>query len=261
MKLAFLCTADLWKNLAVSILIVLLTGSPATAQVNEPDIAELRKELERVKTAADLTDAVRAMAEQALKQAIEQVELTEQWHSKADEFSAARKQAPAMLKNLAVDLDKPLVEVALAVPDGVTLSDMEQLLEQAESELDIARNTAAQLDAEKLRRAARRLELPKLLTDAGMRLNAAEDMLKDTPPSNQSPALVSALKALNLARTATIQMERQALQNELASYEARGGLLKARLQMADRQIAMHERLVAFWNQQVNKERSREAEEA
>jgi potassium efflux system protein len=230
---------------------------PSPAQ----SIEELKTQLDLAQTATDLSEDVKARVVGFYTQAIQQLELARQWAAKAAEFDAERQSAPEKLAALKTELEAPLSDATLdGDPPDATRAEHEQLLRQAQSDLEAEKRALADWERERERRTARRKEIPELLAGARTRLQALSDTPQIVEPDQ--PAVVRlAQQAARQTRPLAIEREIETYNAELASYDARRDLMQARLDRASRRIAYLDKLVALRQTRVQEKASEESEKA
>jgi potassium efflux system protein len=220
--------------------------------------SELQLQLKQVQNAADLTEDTKSKAVSLYTQAIQQLEIAEQWLAKAAEYEAERQKAPETLSAIQAELATPLGEPTPDVPADATRADLEQRLTQVQSDLEAEKKTLADWERERDRRTTRRKEIPDLLTAAKSRLQA----LAETPtgPGVEQPGVIRlAQQALSQARRLAIEREIEAYNGELLSYDARRDLLQARLDRASRRVAYLDKLAGAWQKLIQERAQKESE--
>jgi potassium efflux system protein len=222
-------------------------------------VVELQLLLKQAQDASDLTEEARAKAVNSYTQAIQQLEVAEQWAAKAAEFEAERRKAPETLQAIQAELATPPDEPTPEALADASRADLEQQLRQAQSDLEAERKTLADWERERDRRTARRREVPDLLTAARARLQALTEA-PAAPEAEQPAAVRLAQQALNQARRLAIEREIEAHNGELLSYDGRRDLLQARLDRAARRVAYAEKLAGAL-QKLVQERARQESEA
>ena len=225
--------------------------------VPQPSLSasELQLQLKQVQEAADLAEDIKTKAVGLYTQAIQQLEIAEQWAAKALEYEAERQKAPELLSAIQAELMTPLVESTPDVPVDATRADLEQRLRQAQSDLEAEKKGLADWERERDRRTARRKEIPELLTAAKSRLQT----LAETPAGTEAEQLAVirlAQQALSQIRRLAVEREIEAYNGELLSYDARRDLLQARLDRASRRVAHLDKLAGAW-QKLVQERARQ----
>jgi potassium efflux system protein len=223
-------------------------------------LAELQLLLKQAQEAPDLAEEAKARAVNSLTQAVQQLEVAEQWAAKAAEFEAERRKAPETLQAIQAELATPPSEPQPEVPADASRADLEQQLRQAQGDLEAERKTQADWERERDRRTARRREVPDLLTAARTRLQALAEA--SAAPEAEQPATVRlAQQALNQARRLAIEREIEGYNAELLSYDGRRDLLQARLDRAARRVAYAEKLAGALQRLVQERAQQESEAA
>lgn len=99
--------------------------TPATQPaVPQPSLSasELQLHLKQAQDAADIAEDIKAKLVNAYTQAIQQLQLAEEWAAKAAESEAARLNTPETLKAIQAELATPLEEPKPDVPPEATRS-------------------------------------------------------------------------------------------------------------------------------------------
>ena len=238
------------------------TQPPAATQAAVPkpslSASELQLQVKAVQDATDLADDVKSKAVGAYNQAIQQIEIAEQWAAKAAEYEAERQKAPETLKAIQAELAAPLGEPTPDVPAEATRADLEQRLRQMQSDLEAEKKGLADWERERDRRTTRRKEIPDLLTGAKSRLQTLAE-IPASPEAEQAAATRLAQQALGQARRLAVEREIEAYNGEVLSYDARRDLLQARLDRSTRRVAYLDKLAGAW-QQLVLERARQESE-
>ncbi|MEM8605946.1 MAG: mechanosensitive ion channel domain-containing protein [Myxococcota bacterium] len=164
-----------------------------------------------------------------------------EWERQATEYQSTWEQASVRDKVLDAEIAKLKNRDAIEVRKGLTASELDARVAEAEQELAAARREAMALDSEAALRAERRKKLPELLAAAKQKL--AE--LEGTPiPTSGDPAVAEeAAKVARLERE-VLEAEVRSHENELASYEARGRLLSKERDRAAMRITYFDALAA-----------------
>lgn len=219
--------------------------------VSQPSLtaSELQLQLKQVQDATDLTEDVKSRAIGLYTQAIQQLEIAEQWAVKAAEYDAERQRAPDRIRAFKEELATPPDEPVPDVPAGATRADLEQRLRQVQSDLEAERKTLADWERERDRRRARRRELPELVTAARTRLQTLGERLT-APEAGLAGVARRAQKALDDGTRLAVEREIDAYNNELLSYDARRDLLQAHLDRSARHIGHLEELLTAWHRVI-----------
>ncbi|HUU96433.1 MAG TPA: mechanosensitive ion channel domain-containing protein [Phycisphaerae bacterium] len=234
---------------------------PTPPTVGQLTLEELQLRLKQTQDATDLAEDVKTKAVNLYTQALQQLQMAEQWAIKAAEFEAERQKAPQTLQEIQKELATPLAEPTPGAPPDATRADLEQRLKQLQVDLEAEKKVQADWEKERDRRVVRRKEIPELLTNAKTRLQAPPQP-GVAPPDNEQPAAVRlAQQTLSEARDLATKREIQACESELLSYDARRDLLQARLDRAARLVAYLEKLVAAWQNLVQQRARIDSERA
>ena len=237
------------------------TTQPAEPKVAPADLTveTVQQRLQQAQEAPELEGTVKAKVVELYQQALADLRNAEEWARKTGEFDKLREEAPGRLEEIRAELAQPLGEAKPEIPPDASLTQLEQLLAQAEAELKGARDRATGLDEERARRADRRVKLPEATAAAKQKLADRVTELSAAAPPNEA-------KELTLARQTWLQARKQALEKEIASYEkeiasydARGELLTARRDQAAREVARRDLMVKAWQETVNERRRLEVE--
>jgi potassium efflux system protein len=221
-------------------------------------LGDLQLRLKQVEEAPGLTEETKAQVVSLYKQAIQQLEIAEQWAAKVGQLEAARQEAPANLKAIQEELAVPLGEPVPQIPPDTTRAELEQRLRQVQSDLDAERKSLGEWERESDRRTARRKEIPELVTAVKTRLEKLTEA-SPSPGPEQAAEVRPAQQALTEARRLAAERELDAYASELLSYDARRELLQVRLDRATRRVAYLEKLAAAWQAVVQERARRESE--
>jgi potassium efflux system protein len=232
-----------------------IATQPTPPAAGRLTLEELQLRLKQTQDATDLAEDVKAKAANLYTQALQQLQMAEQWAIKAAEFEAERQKAPQTLQEIQKELATPLGEPTPDAPPDATRADLEQRLRPLQMNLESEKKVQVDWEKERERRIARRKEIPGLLTDAKTRLQAPPQPGVAPPETEQPAAVRLAQQTLSEARDVAVRGEIQAYESELLSYDARRDLLQARLDRAARRVAHLEKQVAAW-QSVVQERAR-----
>ncbi len=220
--------------------------------------SELQLQLKQAQDAVDLSEDARSKAVNLFTQAIQQLEIAEQWAAKAVECETDRQKAPEALSAIQAELLTPLGEPIPNIPAGAVRADLEQGLRQVQSDLEAEKKSLADWERERDRRTTRRKEIPDLLTAAKSRLQSLAETTAG--PEAEQPAVVrSAQQALSQARRLAVDREIEAYNSELLNYDARRDLLQARLDRATRRVSHLEKLHVAWQNLVQETARKESE--
>jgi len=162
-----------------------------------------------------------------------------EWKAKSREYARVGHDAQARIE--AIDQEIALLQNrdAIAVPGKVTAAKLDALLLDAEQDFAAARQEGVELDKQAEQRSERRRRVPELLSVAKQRLSQLEGA---TPVTTADPVVTSLNVEVDVLRREVLRAEIEAYQNELASYDARGGLLSKQRDRAALRIAYYRAL-------------------
>ncbi|MEM7434247.1 MAG: mechanosensitive ion channel domain-containing protein [Myxococcota bacterium] len=163
----------------------------------------------------------------------------EDWRRKAAEYAQASARAPSRTEELEREIETFEAGKAVEVPEGATVDELDDTLEAAETDLSEARRHLLAVEEEISQRADRRRALPDLLEGAKQRLTEWE---ASPPLSSENAELDNARQELRPLRVEALQAEIAAYEAERESYETRGRLLGQERDLTVLEIAYLEEL-------------------
>jgi potassium efflux system protein len=178
---------------------------------------------------------------------------------KAADFAAQADQAPAQLAKLRDKLAAPSAEIEL-VSDDASLTELEQKVIDRQAALAKAQEALLQAEDEIKRRAARRVEIPKLLAAANARLEELEQQFA-SPAPELPDELLSMNRAALLAEKLAKRAEIDAYQKEILKYDAAAELAPLERDKAARELHREETALANLRQLVDRRRTADAQES
>jgi len=251
-------------------MLAVASGSEAArAEVADDELAfpqisvqKVQEALRRLDASQELDEATRAAAREQYQQALSHLESAKNWEAKAGRFGQLASTAPEELRKTKGELANLPHLPPLAIPD-VGLAELEQALSKKEGDLGEMNSLLEELEGEPKRRAAQRLEIPKLtaairqgLTDIEAQLGVSGLQSSEASGgSMQSDAVRAAL----LAKRQALQQEMLCYDNELRAWEVRSELLPLRRDLLAGRIARGEQEIAAWREALNRKRHRETE--
>ncbi|MGD2174740.1 MAG: hypothetical protein PVJ27_04995, partial [Candidatus Brocadiaceae bacterium] len=238
---------------------------PASAQeallATPPELTPeaLSARIKEIKDAPELEEARREKLLELYQQALARANEAQESDAEAQSYELVQREAPERLAEIRARLAEQPAEPEVR-PSEVAASEIPRRLAEAEAELTAATERVAELEADRKRRAERRIEVPRLAAAAREELQQVEEELAAQPADPGTP-LQAAEKTLLRARKEALEQKLKAYQKELLSYEARGDLLTARRDLAARELARAQKAAALWQEAEQQRRRREAEEA
>ncbi len=164
-----------------------------------------------------------------------------EWREKSDEHVRTAQQAQGRIEAIEQEIAALQKRDQITIPEHLDSAELDVLLLDAEQDLAAARREAMELDVKADQRAERRRRVPELLSVAKERLAQLEAA---TPVVAADPAAADLMAEIEALRREVLRAEIEAYQNELASYEARGGLLSKERDRATLRIAYYTALTA-----------------
>ncbi len=231
-------------------------------QVALEELSALRREIE-----ADAAEEGPRLDEDARRQALEALDAAERdlrtaaaSIDRTAEFVLLTEDAPNRLAALGEELARPPAESRAELPQGATITEVEQLRAQAEAELAARRAALEELVLDSQRRAEARATLPGELSRARQELEAVDETLGALPAD--PPGLAERVRRKRLlAERERLRARVEEVTSELASYQARSETLPLRRERAQRRVVEAEQLLADWRRVEAERRRADAERA
>ncbi len=252
------------------LLAVLFAWLPATGLAAEPTPAkqpaegitaeEIQARLKHLDESGDLDDASRAKAREAYQQAAQELEAARHWSETIARFEKDIATAGDELATAKAKAAVTPAKTKPVVPSNATLTQLQLSLTSKEAEAEEFKRQLTKLEAEPRRRAARRVEIPKLAATARQRLVDVEKQLSLPPAADEPSALAVARRAILLARCRAARMEVQAYDKEIAAYEACAEILPLQLDLATRNATLAQHEARHWRETINRRRQEEAQQ-
>ncbi len=174
-------------------------------------------------------------------------------------FDGALSTAPAELEAIRAELVSAPAESSPDAPPGSSLEQLQQGLQQAEADLKAARDRLKEVEADQLKREARRGEIAQQVASAQQRLeHVAAQLTVQVAPDEPAP-VTEARRARLLAERRLLELRVAAADSERANDEARRELLPLQRERWLERVAQQEKLVADWHKLVEAERGRDIE--
>lgn len=231
-----------------------LAEKPPAEQLTLQSVQDRLKGLE---SARALDEATKTKLRELYQQAIGELEAAKKWSESAARFESMATSAPEELAKIKADLAALARQSAFPIPEG-SLVQLEQTLSQKSNELAAEKAKLAELEAEPKLRAARRIEIPKLVGAAREKLAELENQLQAPVQDSSEPAAAKRLAIV--ARRQALEQELASHQTELKAYDVRAELLPLRRDLAAGRVALAEQELTKWREAVNRQRQRDAED-
>jgi len=232
--------------------------APAQSQAPQLIIDELQARIQQLTDSKDVPEAVKTKAIENYKHALDEISLRNDWGTRRQGYEKDRAAAPEEMRKLQKDLATPPPEPGISPPAETPIAQLEQLQTRAEAELNAVRQELAQWEAEPEKRAKRKVTLAETMAGVRERLDQATKDY-DTPPNGSDPADVAASqRSVKIARKRAIEEELKTNDAELQFLDATNDLIELRKQMAQRKVAIGEKLLKAWDDLINERRRAEA---
>ncbi len=225
----------------------------------KPTVEIIQNRLKEIEASPTLDDAAKGKLRELYQQAVQDLEAAKGWAASAKRSEEMAASAPDELAKTKAALASLPRQLLITVPEA-SLVQLEQTLSRKSEELASAKADLAELEAEPKHRATRRVEIPKQIAAARERLTEVESQTQALVAAADSSELAAAKRATLVARQQALEQEILALQTELKTYDLRAELLPLRRDLAAGQVALAEQELAKWQEAVNRQRQRDAED-
>jgi potassium efflux system protein len=240
----------------------LLAEAPAPSPAPRPPSDELLAEsiqtrLKQVEHSVGLDEALRKNLTAYYLEAQQSLETVKDLTEKTTQHGQTALHAPSLIEQAKVELAALPAERTVDVPDGTTVSELEQAIANRESELTRYRTDLERLENEPKARAAARsknAERSAALRETFTKLNAELQTTID-----EKDPLAVAQRTAAWAKRRAVEQELLALDRQVAMYEATTDLLPIQRDLAARRLALAEQEIKQIQDLVNRRRQAEAE--
>ncbi len=247
---------------AAAVLVAALAfGETPSKPLSETEVVDLlQSRMKQVDEQHDLDDATKGKVKDLYQQALGEMAAVKRWTEKGAEFERLAAEAPESLKKAKRELAEPPAQPAEAIPDQLTLPQIEQQISKREAELDKRRKALSDDETELKGRSVRRAKVPEQIGAAKERLADINSQLQAAASGDDGTPAGLARRALLAARRRTAEREIACCEKELRAYEARSELLPASRDLDARQVALGEQQLKAWQDAANRRRKQEAEQ-
>ncbi|MCG3178729.1 MAG: hypothetical protein BIFFINMI_01058 [Phycisphaerae bacterium] len=235
------------------------TTQPASTADLEAEIQSILVRVSLLENDKSLQPRTRKVLTDRYQQAVEQLRHAVDMTLQAGGYRRVAISAPRLLKALQAELACPTPRPDAVAAEGLTSTQLSARWDLAKADLTTRQKQIEELDTEMKDRETRRVAIPPQIADLTQRLQDVRRELTSLPSDSQS-VYIPPRQSLLSAQVRALSAEINALQRELASYEATDELLAARRDLAVRQVANAEREEALWAAQVRAQDAREAED-
>jgi len=211
------------------------TSSPLSVELLESRIKE-------TESSASLAEETKAKLIEQYRGTLSALEQAKAFEAKTAEFRAAIDSAPIEAASLRTEIDssgKNKPEPVAVLPEGADLKQIEQLLALEQAESTAIDTQLAELDRLLDGDEHQPAQLRNRLTETNLALEAADADLQAEPPEGASSTERQAREWFLQARRDALQAERQMLDQQILSADARRELWSAR---RDHKLVQQQRL-------------------
>ncbi|MHC4948225.1 MAG: mechanosensitive ion channel domain-containing protein [Planctomycetota bacterium] len=218
-------------------------------ELNRSAIEAARAELAAIAEPTDATTRAIALYDEALATLARAAE----WTTRAADFERERLAASVELEAITAELSQA-PETMPEVPEGATINELEQQLNQAQAGLDAAIAEITALEQERIRRGERLAAIPAEIETQRSAIEQIGVSQLAPPPAEEAPEVTEARRVELAARRREAEARLDALQKELANLEARSSLLPLRIERWNARRAAREQRLAAWREVVSEQR-------
>ncbi|MFK7759670.1 MAG: mechanosensitive ion channel domain-containing protein [Phycisphaerales bacterium] len=226
-----------------------------------PTLTQAQAKIEQTQALQSTDDDIKSNAVNFYKKAVDLISQSQVFRERAEQFRQLASDAPTQLASIRAELSTPPSEPALDVASGTPLNIVEQELTQSTTQLQAARVYAADLSNEVTKRNQQRSALTNRLIQVRQDLEEAQSLTSTDITVDVPSVILDAQNFLERTRVMLLRQEIDAIEAELASYDARQELLPARRDRAQRRVIESEKLVAAWQRVVTSTRQAEAQKS
>ena len=215
----------------------------------------IQQRIDQVQSAGDLEQSVRDKALSEYRQALASAREAQEQTARAAQLAGERREAPQQVADIRQKLAEPPAEPQAKAP-GASLADLEQGLAQAQDDVAAARKALGDLETQQRERPSRP-DVLALESKARDQLAAVDAEL--AAPAGARPLVEAAAHATALrAKKAALEAEINRCEEEALGYGARGELLRARHDLAARELEEARATAARWRQSVLEKQQQDA---
>jgi potassium efflux system protein len=235
-------------------------ASPAPS--DEPTVASIDARISSIEAGEGLDAAAAERALALLREARADLERAAASEAARAGFQKESDEAPALEQTIREEMAQAAPEPTVSPAADATVAQLEQQLDEAKAQLQIATNRQSEIQNERTRRSERRSAIPARTAQVREDLEEARSSISSIARTDgEAEAVFEARRWLLMARERALSGELSALEAELASYDARQRLLPLRLDRAERRVTTGEKLVSAWQKELSDARQREAQRA
>lgn len=232
----------------------------ACAQTDPPTSDALQSRITQLEAATEPDQTTRSAAIERYREALGALQRAEEFTARLAEWNRLTAEAPAFLDALRAELAAPPTDPTIPHTIDSPLTELEQALAQAQTDLIAARQQAEQWQSETTRRVERRPIVQDLITQLRARALELDESLRSLA-SSEPGVLRDARLALAASERFAVSREIESLEAEIRTYDARREVTPARRDRALRQVSSAEKLIERYQRLVSERRQRDAQNA
>lgn len=193
------------------------------------------------------------------RQALASLNKAEEFKTEKSTYESLLKTAPSQINQIQTQ-EQQLETIFPSVKflNSMAFEQIEANLSQQQLQLNTTRSTLQELEAQIAKVESRPGTIQKLKEENRIKLTQIEQELNTPPAVDEKAELTEAKQLALLVRQQMRQAELNTLDQELISHNARLNLHTAQKNLAQRQIKHHEKLVKFWEDELNKRQQEDA---
>lgn len=235
----------------------------AESTTHEPKPAVTKERIQELMqttaSAKGLEDAVKAELQKRYQAALEWLETAEDAAKKTAQYEQEMAQVNTTTERARADLATTTPDVLPPIVSTQSLSELEALLAQTQSQLEDAKNNLTHREDELKRRGERKSELAKLVEETKGRLEEAEKSLAAPAASEEASEATVARRVEMEARRLALQSQQLLYQTEAKRLDALADLFPLQRDLALREVNLREKQAVQLEQLVAQVRKQESE--
>ena len=235
---------------------------PKTGKLKNEEITKeyVQQQIKRIEAEKSLEEGLKKNLLKTYSEALEQIDAADRWEAQSRDFLNLIQNAPNIIQRFSTRVPKTESESKLNILMGdASLASLEQILAQAESELNSATKESSDLETEIKYQEERKGELPKLASGMIQKIKDLKLSFYSKQNAQEHPELAMAKEAMFSSSKKAMEKEMDSCEKEILSFELRYKLLTAQKESLLRQIEHATKNAAAWRQIVNKKRHIEAD--
>ncbi|NLH18055.1 MAG: mechanosensitive ion channel [Phycisphaerae bacterium] len=238
-------------------------GSPPT-ETTKPQETRLTPETIQTKIAQleqdkSLDPEVQKKAIELWKEALASANLSAQQDQRIQRSIQQREEAPKLIETIRAQLAEPATEPTLTIAGDAPVSEFDQGLAKAQSQLAEIRKTAEDLERRLKDRADRRAVIDKSAAQASSDLEKLNAQAETEAEVEEHTEIVRARRIAIVARRTLLSKQLQSSQEDLAGFDLMTNLYTVQRDQAVRQLSQAQKLLKLWQEATEKRRRQEAE--